>query len=199
MKRQVALLRKGEPDAVICVGAYAACAAFIRDAREADWDVPIANLSFVGSENLLDLLRQHGRGRERDYTADLINSQVVPSYTRSDLPGVQLYRRLMNAYRNTPLPEGLSDTPYQPQRFSFTSLEGFLGARLVEEVLQKLGPNPRRSDVRKTAESLEGVDLGLGEPVSFTAARHQAQSTVYYTVVRERRFVMLTDWSQWKK
>ena len=199
MKRQVKLLRQGDPDAVICVGAYAACAAFIRDARDADWDVPIANLSFVGSENLLELLREHGRGRERDYTANLINTQVVPSYSRSDLPGVTLYRALMPRPGAAALPEGLTDGTYQPQRFSFTSLEGFLGARLVVEVLRKLGPDPKRSDVRKAAESLEQVDLGLGAEVSFTPTRHQAQSEVYYTVVRGRRFVMLTDWSEWQK
>jgi ABC-type branched-subunit amino acid transport system substrate-binding protein len=199
MRRQVEVLRKSNPDAVICVGAYAACAAFIRDARDADWEVPIANLSFVGSENLLDLLREHGRGRERDYTANLINSQVVPSYTRSDLPGVVLYRELMNQYRKTPLPEGLTDGDYHPLRYSFTSLEGFLGARLVVEVLKKLGPNPQRSEVRQAAESLMGIDLGLEREVSFTKTRHQAQSSVYYTVVSGRRIVPLTDWSQWKK
>ena len=60
MKQQVDILRKGDPDAVICVGAYAACAAFVRDARDAGWDVPIANVSFVGSESLLALLKQAG-------------------------------------------------------------------------------------------------------------------------------------------
>ena len=61
MQEQVDILRKGDPDAVICVGAYAACAAFVRDARDAGWDVPIANVSFVGSEILLALLDEGGR------------------------------------------------------------------------------------------------------------------------------------------
>jgi ABC-type branched-subunit amino acid transport system substrate-binding protein len=199
MTRQVEILRKGDPDAVICVGAYAACAAFIRDARDAGWDLPIANLSFVGSENLLELLRVHGRGKERDYTAQLINSQVVPGYTRTNLPGVKLYRKLMDKYVRVPLPEGLTDKYYEPLRYSFTSLEGFLNARLVVEVLRKLGPNPKRSQVGKAAESLTDVDLGVGHPVSFAADRHQAPSEVYYSVVQDGAFVPLTDWSRWKK
>ena len=52
LKQQVEILKKSDADAVISIGAYAACAAFIRDARDAGWNVPIANVSFVGSEFL---------------------------------------------------------------------------------------------------------------------------------------------------
>ena len=60
LKQQVDVLRKTDADAVICIGSYAASAAFIRDARDAGWQVPIANVSFVGSENLLNLLQKAG-------------------------------------------------------------------------------------------------------------------------------------------
>ncbi len=199
MTRQVEILRRGEPDAVISVGAYAACAAFIRDARDAGWDVPIANLSFVGSGNLLELLRVHGLGKDRDYTTRLVNSQVVPSHDRTELAGVKLYRGLMDKYAREPMPEGLTDDKYEPLRYSSTSLEGFLGARLVVEVLRKLGPNPKRSEVCKVAESLKDVDLGVGPAVSFTAERHQAANQVYYSVAEEGKFVPLTDWSRFKR
>ena len=68
LHRQVDILRKTDADAVISIGSYAACAAFIRDARDAGWDVPIANVSFVGSENLLALLKQAGQDAGKDYT-----------------------------------------------------------------------------------------------------------------------------------
>ncbi|MCY4595611.1 MAG: ABC transporter substrate-binding protein, partial [Bryobacterales bacterium] len=55
MRRQVEILEESQPDAVICIGAYAACAAFLREAVDLGLEVPIANLSFVGSENLLEL------------------------------------------------------------------------------------------------------------------------------------------------
>jgi ABC-type branched-subunit amino acid transport system substrate-binding protein len=198
MQRQVELLREGEPDAVICVGAYAACAAFIRDARDAGWQVPIANLSFVGSENLLGLLRAHGEETGRDYTADLINTQVVPSYTDANLKVVREYRRLMDRQADVALPADLTADGYRPLRYSFTSLEGFLDALLVVELLRKLGPNPRRDQVCGAAELLD-VDIGLPQRVSFSAERHQAQSPVYYTTVQRGEFVVLTDWKRWKK
>jgi branched-chain amino acid transport system substrate-binding protein len=199
MTRQVEILRRGEPDAVISVGAYAASAAFIRDARDAGWDVPIANLSFVSSGNLMELLHLHGLARDRDYTTGLINSQVVPSHEHTDLAGLKLYRELMDKYAREPMPEGLTDGKYEPLRYSSTSLEGFLGARLVVEVLRKLGPNPKRSEVCKVAESLKDVDLGVGPAVSFTHERHQAVSDVYYSVAEKGEFVPLTDWSRFKR
>jgi len=80
LKKQVEILKKSNADAVISIGAYAACAAFIRDARDAEWNIPIANVSFVGSEFLINLLLNTGQEKKRDYTFNLINSQVVPSY-----------------------------------------------------------------------------------------------------------------------
>ena len=58
MRDQVEILKASHPDAVICIGAYAACAAFLRDAVDLGLRVPIANVSFVGSENLLNLIMQ---------------------------------------------------------------------------------------------------------------------------------------------
>src|SRR5512135_3270265 len=91
LAQQVKILKSSGADAVISIGAYAACAAFIRDARDAGWDVPIANVSFVGSEFLLNLLIEAGRVSGKDYTVDLINSQVVPSYEDTSLAAVRQY------------------------------------------------------------------------------------------------------------
>jgi ABC-type branched-subunit amino acid transport system substrate-binding protein len=200
LKPQVEILRATSPDAIICVGSYAACAAFARDVRDAGWDVPIANVSFVGSENLLVLLERHGKQTSRDYTANLINSQVVPSYQRTKLPAVTLYRALMDKHRPEP-PAELVEGTYQLVRYSFTSLEGFLDARLVVEVLRKLGKDPRRDQLRAAAEGLGELDLGLEQRVALGPARHQAMNEVYYTVVEKGEFVPLpdADWKRWRK
>ncbi len=202
MREQVDILRgtdpNKEPDAVICVGAYAACAAFVRDARDAGWDVPIANVSFVGSEILLNLLKKAGEASHKDYTHDLINSQVVPSPYRRDLPGVEKYRELMDKYRPDPPDQAPSD--YKPLDYSFVSLEGFLNARLLTEVLERLGPDPRRDHVREAAESIKDLDLGLGPDalVSFGPNRHQGTDRVYFTAVEDGRFMRLAD-DEWRK
>ena len=100
MRRQVEILKASRPDAVICIGAYAACAAFARDAVDLGLRVPLANLSFVGSENLLKLLTDGRRdaAAARPYTDLLVNSQVVPSYEDTFIPAVREYRELMARY-----------------------------------------------------------------------------------------------------
>ena len=133
---------------MISVGTYSACAGLIRDARDAAWDVPIANVSGVDSENLLRLLIDTGRTRGKDYTRDIINSQVVPSYSDTSLPAVREYRELMDRYKPMP-PRDLLDEDYAPPRYSFISLEGYLNARLLVEVLRRMGPDLRRSASRR--------------------------------------------------
>ena len=73
LRSQVEILKKANPDAVVCIGSYAACAAFARDAVDQGLRVPLANLSFVGSENLLKLLVE-AHGDAEPYTRLLVNS-----------------------------------------------------------------------------------------------------------------------------
>ena len=198
LTEQVGILREGDPDAVICIGAYAACAAFVRDARDSGWEVPIANVSFVGSESLLELLRDAGRTTGTDYARGLVNSQVVPSYDDLALPAVREYRELMTRHQPLP-PHQFARDGYKPGAHSFVSLEGFLNAKLLVAVLEKMGVPFERRRIRPAAESIRGLDLGTGEPLSFGPRNHQGSGRVYFTVVRDGRFMPLTDWEEWRK
>ena len=192
MRKQVEILQGVSPDAVICVGAYAACAAFARDAVDLGLEVPIANLSFVGSENLLKLLVE-GRLDGEKYTRLLINSQVVPSYEDTSIPAVREYRELMARY-DPKVPEELTQEEYTPFPHSFGSLEGFLNAKLLAEILRRLGPNPARAGLEEAVFSIRDFDLGISEQVSFGPDRRQGLQRVYHTVVDNGRFVPLDDW-----
>ena len=90
MREQVEILQQASPDAVVCIGSYAACGAFARDSVDLGLHVPVANVSFVGSENMLQLL-QEGRADPGSHTRFLVNSQVVPSYEDASLPAVREY------------------------------------------------------------------------------------------------------------
>ena len=192
MRKQVEILLAAQPDAVVCIGAYAACAAFARDAVDLGLRVPIANLSFVGSENLLKLLTE-GREDARRYTDLLVNSQVVPSYEAVSIPAVQEYRDFMRRY-DPKVPSELVTEAYAPFPQSFVSLEGFLDAKLMVEILRRLGDAPSREALPGAVFSIKDYDLGIGERVSFGPDRRQGLQRVYYTVVDEGRFVPLDDW-----
>ncbi len=195
---QVEILRRSRPDAVISVGAYAACAGFIRDARRAGWLVPIANLSFVDSDNLLRLLRATAGQELKKYTSNLIISQVVPSYEEVSLPAVAQYRRLMDKY-NPRVPPGLEPRDYRPLRYSFVSMEGFLNAKLLVKILSLMKDDLRRERLPRVIESIKDYDIGIGVPVSFAGNRHQGLNQVYYTTVQDGRLVPMRRWDRWRK
>ncbi|MGB0387952.1 MAG: ABC transporter substrate-binding protein [Ardenticatenaceae bacterium] len=193
---QVKILKEAGAEAIIMIGAYQACAGFIRDVRDEGWDVPIANVSFVGSESLLNLLSNSES--DLDYTINLINSQVVPSYEDTSLSAVKEYRELMDKYASL-LPEGVSQEDYEPLPYSFVSFEGFLNAKLLVEILEQMGAHPEREGIGATVESIQDLDLGIGVPVSFGPKTHQGLQTIYYTTVKDDRFVPIEDWEEWEK
>ena len=192
MHKQVEILQGSSPDAVICIGSYAACAAFARDAVDLGLEAPIANLSFVGSENLLKLLTE-GLEDPEPYTRPLLNSQVVPSYEDQSIPAVKEYRELM-ARCDPQVPAELVKESYTPFPHSFGSLEGFLNAKLLAEILRRLGGVLDRARLEEAVFSVKDYDLGVGEQISFGPDRRQGLQTVYYTVVEDGRFVPLEDW-----
>ena len=196
LEQQVAILQKAGADAVVSIATYTASAAFIRDARDAGWRVPIANVSFDGSEHLAALLVEESRRSGRDYTVDLINSQVVPSFEDTSLPAVREYRELMA--RHDPRPPSFAAADYRPLAHSHVGFEGFLDAKLLVEILERLDGILIRERLRGAAESVRNLDLGIDVEISFGPRRHSAMSRVYYTTIRDGRNVPITSWNQWK-
>ena len=194
MRAQVEILKESNPDCIICTGSYAACAAFVRDAVDLGLEVPIANLSFVGSENLLKLIVDETEDPER-YTRLLVNSQVVPSYEDLSIPAVREYRERMVHYNPQP-PEELVTEEYVPFKYSFVSLEGYLNAKLVAEIIGRMGNTPSRERLESAVLSVRDYDLGINELISFSPERRQGLQRVYYTVVESDKFVTLNDWEE---
>jgi hypothetical protein len=178
----------------MCTGAYQGCGAFVRSARDAGFLAPISNLSFVGSDAMLSLLAKHGKTNGRNYTRALVNSQVVPSYDETALPGVAEYRAVMERHNPT-LPEALRDPSYAVQRLSFISLEGFVNAKVIVEALRRVGPQLTRATFRQALESLRSFDLGIGAALTFGPERHQGLDSVYFTRVEGDHWVPIADWA----
>jgi branched-chain amino acid transport system substrate-binding protein len=209
--RQVAIMQRLQPDAVVCVGTYPACAGFIRNMRDRNVDCPVATLSFVGSGAMLNLLLAAEKESNKDYTSRLVSSQVVPSYSYDSVPAVREYREAMDHYRDTIMPPDsliyphgkAGEREYAPLPYDFISLEGYLNAKLFIAILQRMGADPRRADLAASALAMGNFDLGIGEPLSFGGdkVRRQASDRIYYTVVREGRLVPFGDgeWEAWAK
>jgi ABC-type branched-subunit amino acid transport system substrate-binding protein len=205
--RQVAIMQRLQPDAVVCVGTYPACAGFVRDMRDRDVDCPVATISFVGSGAMLKLLFAAEQESNKVYTSRLVSSQVGDD----SVPAVREYREAMDRYRDAIMPPDsllyphgkAAEREYAPLPYDFISLEGYLNAKLLMAILQRMGADPRRADLAATALAMGNFDLGMGQPLSFggDTARRQASDKVYYTVVRDGRFVPFGDgeWEAWTK
>ncbi len=209
--RQVAIMQRLQPDAVVCVGTYSACAGFVRDMRDRGVECPIATISFVGSEAMLELLTAAERELNKDYTSRLVSSQVVPSYHDESVPAVREYREALDRHRDAIMPQDFlvypegktAEQEYAPLPYSFLSLEGYLNAKLFVAILQRMGADPKREDLADTVLAMGQFDLGMGQPLSFggDTGRRQASDQVYYTVVRDGPFVPFRDgeWEAWTK
>ena len=162
MTAQVNLLRTAGAEAVIAVGVYSPCAAFVRDARRSGWNIPIANVSFVGPMVMLQKLSQLSQQLGVDLTANLINSQVVPSIDDLRYPLVVDYRA------HNPL-----------ESYPGVALEGWLNAVVVTEALRRTGPHPSRQDFIHAMESLHDFDPGLGVKLEFSPTNHQGLHKVW--------------------
>jgi branched-chain amino acid transport system substrate-binding protein len=207
--RQVTIMQRVAADAVICVASYAAAAGFVRDMRNRGVKYPIATISFVGSEAMLGLLSAAGKSSNKDYTSRLVSSEVVPSYYDDSFPVAREFREAMDRNPQALMPPDSllypgGKTPereYAPLRYSFTSLEGYLDAKLLVMILRRMGHVPQRAGLAGAVIGLGDFDLGLGQTFSFggSTGRRQASDQIYYTVVKDGRFVSFreSDWEAW--
>jgi len=169
-------------DAIVAIGSYQACAAFVRDVRGVGWDAPIYNVSFVGPDALLSLLRREEKKSGSKLTNNLINTQVVPSYNDTSLRVVKAYRAAIAKYKPT-LPVGVLDESLRPKAlYSFGSLEGYVSGMTFVAVLKKAGAQPDRKSFYAAAEKFGKADIGLGAPLEFSNTRHQGLDRVWFTV-----------------
>jgi ABC-type branched-subunit amino acid transport system substrate-binding protein len=179
---QVGILRGAGVDAVVAIGSYQACGAFVRDAREGGWNVPIHDVSFVGADQLLKLLIAEEGRTQKKIVQNLINTQVVPYYADTTIPAVAAYRAAIDRYQPD-VPPGVSDGTYHPSaRYTFGSLEGYVSARAFLAVLERAGRDLTRNGFYAAAEHMGGFDLGVGAPAELSPTRHQVLEKVWFTV-----------------
>jgi ABC-type branched-subunit amino acid transport system substrate-binding protein len=150
----VRTLVAAQPDAIVQIGAYKACAAFIREARAAGFGGTFFNVSFVGTQALADELGKDATG--------VVVSQVMPSPYNAARP---VTREFLDAVK-----KGGAD--YQS---NFSSMEGYLAARVITEGLKR--GKPTRDGLIAGLETMGNDNFG-GFHVSFSPADHVASKFV---------------------
>ncbi len=177
VKRALLDLRAADPEAIVIIGAYRAAAHFIKWARRLGMRSRFVNISFVGSNALLNELAGDGDG--------VVVTQVVP-FPRGRTPVVARYRAALRAV----------DADAEP---GFVSLEGYLAGRLVVEVLGRAtgadGAPPTREAFVGTLREAGPIDLG-GFEVEYGPGDNQGSDRVFLTVIRNGRFASVSRLSR---
>jgi len=158
VKAAVDAMNAAHPEAIIMVSTYGSCAEFIKQTKAKGLMTRYANVSFVGTKSLAKALGPTGSG--------VMISQVVPSPWSEKYPWVVEYQRMIKA---------------KGADLSYTSLEGFIAARIMVEALKRGGDASREALVR-AIEGMRDVNLG-GFPVFFTPDNHSASKFVELTVL----------------
>jgi ABC-type branched-subunit amino acid transport system substrate-binding protein len=174
VKQGLLEIRKGNPEAVIMVGAYKPCAEFIKLARQIKMDAQFINISFVGSNALAKELGANGAG--------VVVTQVVPFPEDPSIPVVASYQAALKASNPSAKP-------------GFVTLEGYLVGRMAIEALKKAGGEPTRKAFLDAAFGgsfdLGGVKLGYGKD------DNQGSDEVFLTVIQaDGSFKPVTSLSQ---
>ena len=151
------------PEAIVQIGAYKACAAFIRQARKAGYGGQFYNVSFVGTQALADELGQEGHG--------VVISQVMPYPFSTAIP---ISREYLSAV-------GKAGGDAKP---NYSSMEGYLAAKVFAEGLKRAGRNPRREQLIASLESVQKTNLG-GFHVNFGPRDHVASHFVEVSMLTE--------------
>jgi branched-chain amino acid transport system substrate-binding protein len=159
----VKTIAAANPEAVVQITAYKSSAAFIREARKAGYGGTFYNVSFVGTQALADELGREARG--------IMISQVMPSPFSATAP-------LSREYLEAVAKAGGDANP------NYSSMEGYVAARLFTEGLKRAGRNPTRESFITAMESIQNLNLG-GFNVNFGARDHVASHFVELSMLTE--------------
>ncbi|WP_439114707.1 ABC transporter substrate-binding protein [Hydrogenophaga sp.] len=151
-----------KPEAIVQIGAYKACATFIRLARRQGFIGNFYNVSFVGTQALMDELGAEARG--------VVVSQVMP------FPYAPV-TRLSGDYLAA-LKDKRGVVP------NYSGMEGFVAAKVFAEAVKRAGRALTREAFIAAIQGMQNVNLG-GFPVDFGPNKHTGSKFVELTLLTE--------------
>ncbi|GIK87763.1 MAG: lipoprotein [Betaproteobacteria bacterium] len=162
----VKTLNASQPDAVVMISAYASTAEFVRQMKKAGSVASFYTVSFVGSKALADALGDDGHG--------VTISQVVPFPWSPLTPVVREYLEFARRAQ---------------VEVNFSTLEGFIAAKVLTEGLRRAGRDLTRDRFIAALESIGNHDFG-GFGVSFSPSSHSGSRFVDLAMIgRGGKFV----------
>jgi ABC-type branched-subunit amino acid transport system substrate-binding protein len=150
------------PEAIVQVGTYKACAVFVRLARKAGFMGTFYNVSFVGTQALMDELGAVAAGVSVAQVMPYPYSPVTP------LSGDYL--------------AALKSEDARGQSPNYTSMEGYVAARVFTEAVRRAGKALTRDGLLNAIAGMTAFNLG-GFNLSFGPNKNVGSSFVELTIL----------------
>lgn len=150
-----------DPQAVIMFSTYKATANFVRKLKQSGSSAQLFAVSVVGVKALANELGPDANG--------IAISQVMPYPGNAALPLVREFEAIPK--------------PLQPKAgLTYTTLEGFISAKVLVEGLRRAGPQPTREKLTTALESLRNYDAG-GYVIDFGPGKRQGSHFAEVTIL----------------
>ena len=170
VKSGLAAIMPAAPDVVIMVGPYTPLATFIKEARGEGLKSHLATVSFVGTDNLVNMVGTGGDG--------VVISQVVPFPEDTSIP---LVKDCANAIAKH----------FSGEKLGFVNFEGCVTAKAMLSALEKAGKELSRDGLIKAFEGMSGLDMG-GLTLNYSSNDHQGSDTVFLTQIKGGKITPIT-------
>lgn len=158
--KAVAEIMAQQPDAIVQISAYKSCAAFIKEVRRVGFAGSFYNVSFVGTQALVNELGPDARG--------VAVTQVVPFPFTAMTPLSSEYLMALSANKS--------------MSANYSSMEGYLAAKVFVDALRRAGRNASQDDFLGAVQTLQNHNLG-GFTVDFNARKHEGSKFVEMTLL----------------
>jgi branched-chain amino acid transport system substrate-binding protein len=161
---------KDSPHYVLATTQFNVVGEFLKIANDKGSTIPVAALSFVNPDELVESVGNLARGT--------VVAQVMPSPRSSNQISVPLMKECADAL-----------SALNGARLNYTSLEACIGAKVLVEALKKAGPQVTRASLLQAMGNLGRLDL-KGFSLNFGPGQRHGSNWVELTILsRGNRFV----------
>jgi len=162
IKQGAAAVANADPDCIFLLMGGRAAPLTVKAIRESSAaDAHLYGMSILPPGEVYKAAGDKARG--------IVITQAVPFPFSATLPVVSQYQKLMKQY-----------APNEP--LSYTTLEGFIAAKITVEAIRRAGPNPTREKVLKAISNMGQLDLG-GVYVDYSPKGREGWGGVDLTII----------------
>ena len=167
-------IRSAGPEAVIISATPKPATLMLQEMEKNNWK-PLTLLYGTISDQVPGMAKGAAEG--------VIATEMYPP-PESNLPEIQKHREIMKKYVN--------------KEINTYTIWGYINAKIVVEVLKRLGNNITTESFIKEAEKLRNWDTGLGLKITFTPTNHDGSKMAYFSIVKGGKLENFTDWMEVK-